>query len=149
MSQCHQISWIYPQDRCLLYHRLLEIYRYKTTRVLVLKTCFIESIIRLKEVAIKIYTTILHKIKPKYRAYSFCVEMFISTEGWCCLCGMLVCPATVKMSSKTSTHTMQQSNPPRGGSASARKYKIDFYYWPGDVNFESPFKQSLTRNRAH
>lgn len=66
--------------RCLLYQRLLKIYSYKTTRALVLKTCFIESVIRLEEVAFISNTTILLKIKPKYRAYSSCFEMFISTE---------------------------------------------------------------------
>lgn len=64
----------------MLYQRLLKIYRYQTTRVLVLKTCFIESIIRLKEVAFISNTIILHKLKPKYRAYSSCFEMFISTD---------------------------------------------------------------------
>lgn len=53
-----------------------------TTRVFVLKTCFIESIIRLKEVALISNTTILHKINPKYRAYSSWFEMFISTEDF-------------------------------------------------------------------
>jgi len=31
---------------------------------------------------------------------------------------------------------MIQSKPPRGGSVSARKYKIYFCYWPGDVTLK-------------